>query len=237
MDDVELIIPWHKGCPHREQALQWVFKRLDRNVTLPLGRDPWIKALAVMPAVKHSDASIVVIHDADVFTDGLALAIQAVADGAPWAQPHRKVHRLTEAATAAVLEGADWHAQQLEQPPYLASVRCGAGGIMVAKREVLLDIPLDPRFIGWGQEDVSHDLALTTLVGQPWRGEADLVHLWHPPQPRLSRRVGSQTSWDLFCRYHEARLDSGTMLTLIGEAHAALELANSGRTDHPAQRV
>src|SRR5687768_12609226 len=57
---------------------------------------PWNKARAVMPAVEDSCADIVVLADADVWTEGLAAAVRAVEQGASWAIPHRHVHRLTE---------------------------------------------------------------------------------------------------------------------------------------------
>jgi hypothetical protein len=231
--DVEFVIPFAGNDPHRLRALDWLCMHCQYPYAVAtLSPGPWIKGLATWPAVKCSEADIIVIHDADVWTEGLDEAIQAVVDGAAWAQPHAMVHRLSESGTDAVLDGDRWEDQELVQSPYRASVRCGAGGIMVAKREVLLDIPIDIRFVGWGQEDVSHDLALTTLVGQPWRGKADLVHLWHPSSPRLSRRVGSPAGWDLFCRYHEARLDPADMLALVSEAHAALQSAISGRDHH-----
>lgn len=69
-----------------------------------------------------------------------------------------------------------------------------------------------------GQEDESWAIALATLAGPPWRGEADLIHLWHPPERRMSRRKGSPESWALYHRYREAAGDRAAMKELLKEA-------------------
>lgn len=60
-------------------------------------------------------------------------------------------------------------------------------------------------------------MALTALVGEPHRGRADLVHCWHPPQPRWTRRRGSREGWELRKRYHQASADPTAMSDLIEE--------------------
>jgi hypothetical protein len=188
-------------------------------VELAMGTTPWVKANAVMSAIEATDAEIVVMADADVWTDGLEEAIIEVELGAAWAVPHLHVHRLSRKGTQAVLGGADWRKQPLEQGPYPGVV---GGGYVVARRQVFLDVPLDPRFVGWGQEDECHGLALRALHGQPWRGTADLVHLFHPPQERLSRVRGNKGGWKLRRRYYNARHDPVQMARLIEEANVAL---------------
>lgn len=100
-----------------------------------------------MPAVVRSRADIVVVADADCVTDGLEEAIRAVEMGAPWAKPHRDVHRLSEEGTEAVYNGGDWREQSLDREVYRG---VAGGGFVVARREVILSIPLDSRFTGWG---------------------------------------------------------------------------------------
>lgn len=159
----------------------------DWDVVEAPGPDPWIKAEAVNPAVAATDAEIVVVADADVWTDGLERAVYAVACGEPWAMPHGIVKRLTEASTAHYTAGATALAADLDRPAYQG---LWGGGIVVAPRLTLLDVPMDPRFVGWGGEDVSWAIALHVLAGPGWRGTADLIHLWHPPEPRMSGKYG-----------------------------------------------
>lgn len=170
-----------------------------------------------MPVIERSDAEIIVVHDADVWTDGVDGAVTACQNGAKWAIPHRGVFRLTEEGTHNFLAGQPWKDQPLEQPAYLG---IEGGGIVVARRETLLDIPLDPRFVGWGQEDQSWGLALRALLGAPHRVKRPLVHLYHPPQQRLTRSRGSKENWGLRRRYYLARLDPDQMRQLIEEVHA-----------------
>lgn len=214
-----IIIPWRSGCPHREQAAEWVERRLGdqfphasvkRGVLSP--SEPWVKAEAVARVELTNE--IAVIHDADVWTDGLSAAVEAIENGAPWAIPHDKLHRLSAEGTEAVLAGAPWQDQPLDQKPYRG---IEGGGIIVAPREVIHAIPVDSRFTGWGQEDESHAVALHALLGPPWRGTADLIHLFHPPQPRMTRRRGSRESWELRKRYFSAKNDPAAMSRLIEE--------------------
>lgn len=215
MPTVEVLVPWLAGCPHRERALDWVkgkYEALGWPVTVAPGGSPWVKAEAVNPAVQASSADIVVIADADVWTDGLPESVRAVELGAPWGKPHSLVHRLTAASTQALYEGRPWH--ELDQPPYHG---VAGGGFIIARRETLLDIPMDPRFIGWGQEDIAYAIALHTLAGPAWLGDADLTHLYHPPQERLSRTWGSMENKRLLRRYAAAKRKPKAMRELLEE--------------------
>jgi len=208
MARVSVIVPWSHGCPHREAAFDYILRRW-RRLSMPLevghpSGDTWCKAEAVTDALSRSDADILVIADADVWTPGVRKAIKKVESGAPWAIPHRTVYRLSRLSTKRVLSGSALdESLPTDEEPY---VGIEGGGVVVLPRSTYLSVPLDPRFRGWGQEDESWALALRTLVGEPWRGADPLFHLWHPPQKRLNRRFGSHESRDLFNRY---RLASG----------------------------
>jgi len=222
--NVEVVIPWRGGCPHRDRALAWVLGRwLDAGFAATVaetgGCGPWRKADAVNPAVAASGADLVVVADADVWCDGITAAVAAVEGGAPWAIPHRLVWRLDETASDEVTSdrldlGRVWMAHT-EQTPYTG---VAAGGMLVARRGVLVDVPLDRRFAGWGGEDHAWGYALGTLHGQPWRGRAPLWHLWHPTPERVSRIVGSQESEALRRRYWLAIGHRESMRAIVEEA-------------------
>jgi hypothetical protein len=217
---VATVVPFCGGCRYREAAWRWVrgsyaeFHPDWDLIEAPAPPGRWCKATAVNPAVETCDAEIVIQADADVWCDRFPDAVAAVEAGASWAVPHKLLHRLSEDATQAVLAGGDWQDQEPEQKSYEGIL---GGGIVVARREVLSDVPLDRRFVGWGQEDEAHAFALNALYGDPWRGTADLVHLWHPPQPRDSRRKGSRESWRLRRRYFEARRKPMAIRALLEE--------------------
>jgi hypothetical protein len=219
---LEVIFPWRGGCDFREAAWRWVEARYRGSFPgLPLARaeapaGPWRKGCAVADAVRRSAADIIAIADADVWSLGLPAAFAEVADGAPWAMPHTRLYRLSPEGTSAVLSGGRWEDQPLDQRAYRG---LDGGGVVVASREVLMAIPIDPRFEGWGQEDEAWAFALGGLLGPVWRADFPMVHLWHPPQPRASRRHGSRENWQLRRRYLRARRDPRAMSALIEEAH------------------
>jgi hypothetical protein len=206
-----------------------VHERIAYPVTVAAGGEPWCKGRALWNAIRRSHADVLVIHDADCWTDGLEAAVAACAapSGDSWAIPHRTLRRLSDDGTAAVLAGADWRDQPLAERPYVGVV---GGGVVCIRRDVALDVPMDPRMVGWGGDDEAWAMALWMLHGPPWRGDSDLVHLYHPPQRRLNRRIGSEENWALYQRYRQARRDRALMLQLVAEAHYELEHA-----PHPAR--
>lgn len=223
MASVEVVIPWRRGCEYREAAFEHVLELYREHypdylvTTAGYTGEAWIKARAVMPAIRASEAEVVVVADADVWVDKLDAAVAAVNTDATWAVPYRGVHRLSAPGTAAVYAGADWRDQGLDagERPYLG---IPGGGVVVAGRETLLTCPLDPRFIGWGQEDESWGVALETLFGPPRRIKGALIHFYHPPQERLSRSRGSIDGWELRKRYVKARGNLAAMTALLQEA-------------------
>lgn len=191
----------------------------------------WRKALALADALSQTDAEILIVSDADVWTDGLPAAAKAVQDGAPWAVPHRGVFRLTEDGTRRYMAGEPLDGLPLVERAYLG-VECG--GVFVVRREVYEDCPMDPRFTGFGGEDESLSWALRALCGAPWRGKAQLAHLWHPPQARVTRGRGSEANVALRKRYVRARRDPDVMRRLVEEAHDALAASESSHDAHSA---
>jgi hypothetical protein len=96
------------------------------------------------------------------------------------------------------------------------------GGIVVTTREVAENVPLDPRFKGWGQEDNSWAMALRCLAGPPRKGSADLIHLHHPAPERISRARGNPDGIELRSRYCSASKHPDRMAALIQEAREHL---------------
>lgn len=225
--NVAVLVPWRDGCPHRERALAWTLRRyeaLHPDWPIVLGESPdgpFGRSAAILDAASKVDADIYVVTDGDVWVDPTESVARAAEVG--WAVPHRLIHRLSADSTALVLEGADWHGLPLstdnpqDSRPYKGNE---TGTIFTITSDLLAEVPPDPRFRGWGQEDEAHGLALRCLVGPPWRGDDDLVHLWHPPQPRQTRRIGNPRSKALHGRYVAARRSPERMRALLAEAQA-----------------
>jgi hypothetical protein len=196
----------------------------------------------VADALRKTDAETLIVADADVWAQGLPEALQGLCDGRSWAIPHRGVLRLSEAATDAYLKNANgrpgggarcgggtdepsasyvqrtFRARDLTEPAYLGTE---GGGIVLLARELYAACPLDSRFAGWGSEDDAWGMALRTLYGPPLRVTAPLIHLFHPPQQRMTRSYGSLEGRQLRKRYAGARGNPDAMRSLIKEGHDA----------------
>lgn len=231
MEDLLVALPWRDTNQHRRDALAWVGRQWasvgveTASLGAP-GIEEWCKALAVGNAIRDQPGDILVVSDADVWCPGVAEAIQHVRDGAAWAVPHTKVYRLSQEATAEVLTGEEPHEAMALDPfkpdlPGIAYAGVLGGGIVVLRRDVYDDCPLDQRFVGWGQEDEAWGLALTCLHGPPVRLTHPLWHLWHPPQPRQSRGIGSDEGKALYKRYSRAKRRPEQMRALIEEGRHA----------------
>lgn len=192
-----------------------------------------------MPEIEAAEPGIVVVADADVWSDGLTSAVRAVTVGAAeWSMPHGKVYRLNPESTLKLLAGEEpvLRPQRRREPAWPLSRRpyegVLGGGIVIAHRDTFLEIPLDPRFKGPGQEDESWGYAIQTLAGSGWHGKAPLFHLYHEPLPRLSHRRGSKESWDLYRRYAEANMNKAAMRSLIEEFNDGKWTGQSKLHDH-----
>lgn len=217
---VAVLVPWRPDGGPRQTVWAWLRSQWAAThpaweiVTGACPDGPWSKGAATADALRQTDADVLVVADADVWSAGTTLAVDEVTSGrARWAMPHQLVHRLTEDATQAVLQGAAMPGQ----PTAETHPGMPGGGIVVLARTVLEGVPLDPAFTGWGQEDQAWALALETLAGPMWRGGSDLFHLWHPPAPRRTRRIGSPESLARYRRYQTASGQHAQMRALVAE--------------------
>lgn len=219
---VAVVVPWRPE-PSRQRAWDWVRDQYRAQhpgwrVVQAIAPDgPWCKGAAVNPVASRVTEPIVVVADADVWCPNLGEAVHQVADGAGWAIPHQRVHRLTLAATERLIAGTGGPVE-LEEPAYTG---IQGGGIVVLPRRTLQEIPLDERFHGWGQEDQAWGICLHYLVGPAVRLDADLLHLWHEKQDRRDRKIGSPESHVLYRRYLKARQDPQLLRVLLKEARCS----------------
>jgi hypothetical protein len=217
-----VVVPLATDDEHRARAWTDVSGRLAADgwpvLVGPNVSELWCKSLAVSAAiVPTTPEDVLVVHDADVLVDlsALRLAVAHVESGGAWAIPHREVYRLTERATARYYETRDVPmTPELTRWPYIG---VEGGGVCVLRRSTYDSIPIDPRFLGWGDEDHCWGWALRTLLGEPWRSPERLVHLWHPhsaPGKQRSPRLESET---MRRRYRFAFDDPVRMRALVDE--------------------
>lgn len=233
---VSVVIPWRPGDPYREASRDWVVEQIETRypgwqiVECDHPGDDWSKAEAIMNGIETSFGDIIVVHDADVWCEGTAEAVEQVKAGKPWAMPHSRVIRLDEHSSAQYRAGQRdrMTIRRTAERPYQGVI---GGGILVVPRVTAEQIPPDIRFRGWGGEDESWGYALETLAGPLWRGGSDLIHLWHPPQARRTRAAGSKENTDLAAQYRAARGNREMMLMLLaGEQISATAVFRHERT-------
>lgn len=223
---VSVVVPWR---PSPDRVAVWAWLRARWAATHPdwelvegtCPDGPWRKGVAVADGVARAQGEVLVIADADVWTDGVDEAVRLVTAGAVgWATPHHLLRRLSALATEQVLESGGWPTVRTSftyaERPYPAHP---GGGVVVTTKAGYAQAPIDPRFAGWGQEDDAWAVALRLLLGREWRGTADLWHLWHTAQPRQSRSMGSTASAALHRRYLGAKSSPRAMAGLIAESH------------------
>lgn len=214
-DSVSVLVPRAGDCPHRARAWEWIRGQYEGfEVCEGWGNpDAWCKADAVADALTRATGDLLVIHDADVYSDNLQEAIDAVESGEhEWASPHWTVRRLTEAGTTQFLNG-ERETAEVSEDHYAVL----GGGIVVIRRDTYERVPLDRRFVGWGGEDQAAAAAWKTLAGPAFKGRQPLWHLWHPPQQRMSRKVGNVANDELRARYIGARTFNRRMRQLVEE--------------------
>jgi hypothetical protein len=224
LSDVAVIVPFRPDGASRDRHWAWLRQQWqthypDWPVYIGLHTEgTWIKAHATATALGGCTARILIIADADIWLDPapgtLHRAVRDVNRSIPWVVPHREVRRLTRDATDSFMTG---------QRGDLAQVRGayrgvpGGGLIVITRRNWEACGGFDPRFKGWGGEDSSFGRAADTLVGRHRRLRGILWHLWHEPQPRISRVVGSVGSKHLTDLYKRAGRSRSRMLQLVRE--------------------
>lgn len=222
---VSIIVPFGgQACEWRTRARDWIHARYrelhpDWELIEGTAGEPWSKGAACADAVGRSSGDVIVIADADTFIDAhhLADTVERVEHGVAWAVPHDKVWRLNADATEHVYRGGAPRKKldSLARPAYRGVF---GGGIVVVTRDAWQKVGgIDPRFYGWGGEDLTFGWALHALAGVPWRGTCDLWHLWHPHAlgDQADTLRGSEASEALVAEYKALRRNPEGMRALI----------------------
>lgn len=205
---VAVVVPYRpSGCSWRTKAWGYIREHYATNhpgweILTGSCDGEWSKGAAVMDAVARTQADVLVVADADSYVDPQTLreAVQAT-HSHQWAVPHSHVHRLDYRATHRRYSTAPDGHVSYDRPPYRRVI---GGGIMVITRDAYLACPIDPRFLGWGGEDVSWGWALPRVCGKPWLGQANLWHLWHPTA--RTSEAGTPESNQLAIRWRRATM-------------------------------
>jgi hypothetical protein len=245
---ISLLVPFRPSVHHPHRARLWRWLRDYWRHELPeaeivIGRSTshaFSKTEAVNDAARRARGGIFVLLDSDAYLAGSAImeATRQIEEAAErghhlWFVPYRNLYRLTEESTELVLESDPSHPYRFSTPPPEDAVESTEGSMhghhygamcLIMPREAFETVGcMDPRFKGWGGEDVAFLLALDTLYGKHKSLKNDILHLWHPS---IGKTV-TDKMWEgqhspgvnnnLAVRYHRAHGDSVKMRILVDE--------------------
>lgn len=238
--NVSLIVPLGDGHNDtRETNWEWLRARweaLRPEWQIVEGRcraDRWSKAVAVAAAAPHATGDVWVICDADLWVESWPTLKEAaeLATTHPWVVPCGNVYRLNTEATRTITD------RDPDRPTHWPVERSalahahkrhafyrlfpGGGIFAITPDNYRRAGGFDPRFIGWGGEDLAFAAALNTMCGPPVRLDASVWHLEHP-KSKQAEKIGrpSGVNERLCRRYLHAEGDPVAMSALIKEAVA-----------------
>lgn len=223
---VDLIIPYQPGGSLREANLHrlmehWLdtYEGLAVHVGLLGSDEPWCKGRAIERAARHAQAPVRIVADADVWPDPacIADAVRRLHSGrAPWVVPHGKVYRLDAATSSSWAPGGALG--PCERAPYQG---VPGGGVFAVRLEDHRWVPMDPRFVGHGGQDIAWAHTADTLLGRHVRLRGPLVHLHHEVQPSKDDPEQRDANFRLMRRYAGAAGKPSQMARLVREAIVA----------------
>jgi predicted glycosyltransferase involved in capsule biosynthesis len=157
---------------------------------------PFSKTCALNAAFRRSTGDVIVLLDADCLID--YQVILACADeirkgrenNEPvWFVPYDRLFRLTEESTAAFIASPEGDPTIFGDPPSAEDIGPSSGSaaghwfgalIQILPREAFVSIGgMDPRFRGWGGEDIVNLLTTDTLFAQHRMTRNKVLTLWH----------------------------------------------------------
>jgi len=217
--NVTVVVPVARDGAERDQAWAFCRGRYPDGWTIieaepPPG--PWSKGEHVNEALRAAGGDVVIVADCDVWVEACYLETAAgAALRRPWVIPHGIVYRLSAHQTR-------WEIGRpatVPRPIHTRSHRGPAGGGIVVARPEAWDAVrgYDPRFVGWGGEDISLARAFDTLAGRGVCLQAPLWHFWHRPLPRAPGRRAHAANEALAARYADADGDPAAMSALVAE--------------------
>lgn len=198
---LSLLVPFRDDGEHRSRVWRWLrrhWRMGGMNAEIIQGWDYhpiFSKAVAINNAASLARGRILALLDADAYLDPAVLTASAnqldesiIHQQRTWHMPYRRLYRLNEGRTLAML------GSNPPQPPLTAvplPEHLEAGGFpyvghqygamaQVMPIEAFKEAEgMDPRMRGWGGEDVSFLNAVDALWGHHEVCDNQIMHLWH----------------------------------------------------------
>lgn len=206
---VSILVPFRDDGEHRSRVWRWLrrywrHQGLDAEIIQGFdeGGNPFSKAVAVNNAATLARGHIFLVLDADAYLSpttlrGCADYIEKAGRSGrqTWVMPYNYLYRLAQEPTLKALSSPPerpWmpptavpHPDLLEidyggyDPSPNAGHQYGAMAMMMPRDAFYSVGGMDPRFRGWGSEDVSMLRSLDTLWGQHEVAVGPILHMWH----------------------------------------------------------
>jgi hypothetical protein len=250
---LSLLVPFRDDLT-AGRADNWAWLRQYWEAALPaaeivLGDAPGVpfsKTCALNAAFRRSTGDVIVLLDADCYIEAAVITdcaheIRQGRERVPvepvWFIPYRHLFRLTGDATLTLIASDPADPYPFLSPPDIIDIGPSSGSgfghwfgalIQIMPREAFqLVHGMDPRFRGWGGEDVAFVLTLDTLFGPHRLTVNQVLTLWHSVQsapdtnPNLLRvwegQVDPRKNWTMAGKYRKAFRDPRKMRALIDE--------------------
>lgn len=203
---ISILVPFRpeEGDVARTRGWKWVERWWRDNVPdveiligTDDGEEPFSKTQAVNDAYLQATGDVFVVADADSFMDPapLANAIKVARQTGRLVVPWRRIIRLSEEDSKKQLrrrKAAIELTDELLDRCYPTPTPETAGTLFVIRRDSFERVQgMDPRFRGWGHEDVAFARACHTILGPTMYGPDDVISLYHPRPEGAKGRV-----WD-----------------------------------------
>lgn len=235
--NVSVLVPFRdEPGTTRKASWQWLRKRWKAtfgNFQIVIGKDtgtPFSKTTAVNDAYTRAKGDVLVIADADSWVEpanlllGIEYALRHDVLVIPWSESWRLTPEDSEAIMAQSPDVQNPLTKQIKDrcTDFRPAPETGAM-MLVLKRECFERVGgMDPRFRGWGSEDVAFAIACQTMLGMNKVMLGPAWSLWHS----RSRNEKGVRVWDkddgyrnraLVRRYQQAYRSVEMMAALCAE--------------------
>lgn len=223
---VSILVPFRENNdPQRTKTWKWLeqfYSNSGYGFEIIVGTDdglPFSKTSAVNNAASRAKGKVFVVMDADCYTDPEVIIrcakviVLAEKEGRQlWFVPYLKLYRLTEEATTTIINADPVTGYSI--PSQIPSGwiepgntdqyghKYGAMLLMMSAKAFWTVGGMDPRFRGWGSEDLSFMISLDTLYGLHETVDNPIYHMWHarPGANTIFRRWDGQRTLNINVR-------------------------------------
>lgn len=217
---VGVVIGYRNGDWDRARAYSRIASHYaewsDHVVTIDPPGDLYSRALAFNLGAEQLDTDLLVCANSDVLVahDALDEACSLADMYGVTVYPFTPYYELTKGCSERWLDGDETCYD------HILHMTDSVGPVLVVERKAYLDAGgCDPRFVGWGFEDVAWSCVSQTLLGPHRRVDAEAIHFWHKPDPNSwAHKPPVYHQNDALCdRYRAALGDADAIRALQAE--------------------